>query len=139
MLRLTEWIHPLRPRHGSLMLRMPCAGQRCAGSIELSALSALQTSHSLKYGHDIGLGMYATDAIALLQDTPLFICHGTKDIVIGIASSVRLASAAHSNPNLEPLCIVDGAHHCGLFDAGGDDFKDKLSAFIHKCFKTKPV
>lgn len=86
-----------------------------------------------------GLGMYTSDAIALLHHIPLLLAHGTNDFVISKSNSEVLHEIAAKtaqnhkiNGNLEPLFIVEGALHCGLENAGGDEFKRRLLGVFAK-------
>jgi alpha-beta hydrolase superfamily lysophospholipase len=83
--------------------------------------------------------MYTSDAIALLYDIPLLLCHGTNDYVIDLSNSEKLwdtvsqAAAKHKvNGKLEPLLLVTGAKHCALLEAGGDYFKRTLLNCVGK-------
>lgn len=83
--------------------------------------------------------MYTSDAIALLYNVPLLLCHGTNDYVIGLWNSQKLwdivSKAAEDHKidgKLEPLLIVKDAKHCALLEAGGDPFKQTLLNCIGK-------
>lgn len=82
-----------------------------------------------------GLGMYTCDAVSLLGGCPLLLSHGTADFVVDVRSSEHLHAIASKHCTaVEPLYIVQDAIHCGLFDKGGEDFKQIVGNFIRRCF-----
>ena len=58
---------------------------------------------------------------------PILLFHGTADRLVPTAMGMRVAAAA---PGPVEVVLIQNAGHNDTYDAGGDQYRDKLWAFI---------